>query len=199
MSTSRRLSARDRRALYAGGAILVGALVFRSAAPILGALTGLAESNQRSSDLVTLVHRDAADAASMRDSLLARRRRLAASDSLLLPSGTPASVASELAASLRRAAADVGLELLGATTEPGAAASGSLQRARVRLDAQGDVSGILQFLLLVELSPGLLDVSDLAITALEPGAADDRAEAIRISLTIEGVALAAPAIDRGSR
>jgi hypothetical protein len=199
MSAPRTITVRDRRALYAGGVVLAGALLFRFAVPAWGALARLAEANQRSSDLLALAHHDAMDAGRMRDSLQARRARLATADSLMLPSGSPARVASELAASVRRSAADVGLELLNATTEADSVVHGPLQRARIRIDAQGDISGILQFLLLVEISPGLLDVTNLAITPLEPTGGDDRAEAIRLSLTIEGVALVGPSKDGGEQ
>jgi hypothetical protein len=66
--------------------------------------------------------------------------------------------------------------------------TGAFQRALVRLEAQGDVSGLMQFLLLIELAPGLLDVRELSVTPAEPAAGGDRAEVIRVSISIEGVA-----------
>jgi hypothetical protein len=182
------LSRRDRRALSAGAAIVGAVLLTRLTVPVLDLLTRVREANQAASDRLAFSQQDLAALGATRDTLAARVVRLARADSLLLSPGSPAHVASELGAIVRDASRTAGLELLGATTQSDSVVIGTFQRAVVRLEAQGDVSGLMQFLLLVELAPGLLDVRELSVTPVEPAAGDDRAEVIRVSIAIEGVA-----------
>ena len=188
MTRSTRLTSRDRRALILGAAILVAALAYRAAIPAFAALVRTGESNQLRSDRLALVLQGAGEGAAMRDTLRARRRRLDEADSLLLPAGTSARIASELGAIVRSAARSAGLEVLGAMSQSDSASSGPLHRAQVRIDAQGDISGVMQFLLLVELAPGMLDVREISLTPAEPTGIADRPEVLRVSFTIEGVA-----------
>ena len=184
------LSPRDRRALSVGGAIVVAATLYRLALPTLASLTQLRQSNQTMSDRLAFSGLDFAMLGASREALAARTRRLADADTLLLSAGSAAHVASELGAIVRGAARTAGLELLGATTQSDSVVRGAFQSALVRLEAQGDISGLMQFLLLIELGPGLVDVRELSVTPVEPAAGGDRAEVLRISISIEGVARA---------
>lgn len=190
MSASMSLTARDRRALAIGALVLVGALAFRAAIPAREAMRRLRVDNQALSDRIAIAGRVAAGRASLGDTLAVLEARSLRADSLLLPRGSAPSVASALATVVRSSARSAGLELLAATSEHDSTATAPFQRASIRVEAQGDVSGLMQFLLLVELAPGLLDVRELSVTPTEPTAGNDRAEVLRISLTIEGVALA---------
>lgn len=192
MSVFTSLSARDGRALAIGLAAAFLSVSYRVSIPAIAAMERIRDSNQVASDRLALGRETTLGVGALEDSLEARSLLLAAADSTLLPSGSPAHVASELGSIVRNSARSAGLELLGATTQSDSLTRGAFQFASVRLEAQGDVSGLMQFLLLVELAPGLLDVRDIAITPAEPAAGNDRAEVLRISLTLEGVALAHP-------
>lgn len=190
MSVFTLLSARDRRALSIGLAVALLSVSYRVAIPAIAAMARIRASNQVASDRLALTREAILAVGALEDNLEARSLRLTAADSALLPSGSPAHVASELGSIVRTSARSAGLELLDATTQSDGVTRGAFQFASVRLEAQGDVSGLMQFLLLVELAPGLLDVRDIAITPAEPAAGNDRAEVLRISITLEGVALA---------
>ena len=169
---------------------MVAATLYRLALPTLASLTQLRQSNQAMSDRLAFSGLDFAMLGASREALAARTRRLADADTLLLSAGSAAHVASELGAIVRGAARTAGLELLGATTQSDSVVRGAFQSALVRLEAQGDISGLMQFLLLIELGPGLVDVRELSVTPVEPAAGGDRAEVLRISISIEGVARA---------
>lgn len=191
------LSPRDRRAVAVGLATVILAVSYRVAIPAAAALSRWRVANQAASDRLAIAREALLGARTLEDSLRARARRLVAADSALLSSGSPARVASELGSIVRASARSAGLELLGATTQSDSLARDGFRHATARVEAQGDVSGLMQFLLLVELAPGLLDVRDLAITPAEPAASNDRAEVLRISLTVAGVALAVSPIQQG--
>lgn len=191
------ISSRDRRALSVGVAIAVAAMLYRMVPPTLDSLRQVRQSNQAMSDRLAFSGQDVAVLDATRDTLAARTGRLASADTLLLSPGSPAHVASELGAIVRGSARTAGLELLGATTQSDSVVRQAFQSALVRLEAQGDVSGLMQFLLLIELAPGLLDVRELSVTPVEPAAGGDRAEVIRVSISIEGVARALGALYPG--
>lgn len=189
------LTDRDRRALALGGFVLFAAILLRIWSPMAAVLTHRAELNQSLSDRLVWLHQRETQPTAVRAELVRVERRLARLDSLLLPSGSPAHVSSELHAIVRDAAEAAGLVLISSTSLPDSVPTGPLQKAIVRLEAHGDVSGVLQFLLLIELAPGLLDVRQLAIAAEDPAGAPDSPESLRVSLAIEGAALA-PGVTR---
>ena len=190
MRVAKGFTSRDRRALGIGATVVAAAMLYRLVVPTVESLAQVRQSNQAASDRLEYSGQDVAALDATRDTLAARSGLLVVADSLLLSPGSPAHVASELGAIVRGAARTAGLELLGAATQSDSVVSGTFQRALVRLEAQGDVSGLMQFLLLIELAPGLLDVREFSVTPVEPAAAGDRAEVIRVSISIEGVARA---------
>lgn len=181
------MGSRDRRALLIGGIVLVASLALRYGIEMIGVLQATRERNQRQSDLrAALERRPSLDV--LTDSLAQRVEWLSLTETQLLSSGTPSHVASALHAIVRGAATDVGLTVQSTSAEGDSSSTGPFARAMVRLDAEGDVSNVMQFLLLIELAPGALRTTRLSLSPLEPGAPPDRAETIRLSMTVEGVA-----------
>lgn len=190
MSILSGLTLRDRRALGVGLVVAALSIAYRLSLPATTALARMREANQRASDHLALAREELLASGTSDSTLAARLVHLVAADSSLLPSGSAGHVASELGSVVRSSARAAGLEVLGATTQSDSLSPGGFQQAEVRLDAQGDVSGLMQFLLLVELAPGLLDVRDLAITPADPAGVGEQAEVLRISITLTGVARA---------
>lgn len=186
------LGARDRRALLVGGGVLVAALAFRSMLTAVDALGVMRQRNQVRADLLARIETRPA-VAILGDSLRQLETALDTARGRLLPRGTDASVASNLHAAVRRAATDVGLVLHSTRAESDTSVAGPFAAASVRLDAEGDVSAVMQFLLILELAPGALRFTDMSVTPLEPAAGDDRPEAIRLSITVSGIAPRTPA------
>lgn len=185
------LGARDRRALLVGGGVLVAALAFRSMLTAVDALGVMRQRNQVRADLLARIETRPA-VAILGDSLHQLETALDSARGRLLPRGTDASVASNLHAAVRRAATDVGLVLHSTRAESDASVAGPFAAASVRLDAEGDVSAVMQFLLILELAPGALRFTEMSVTPLEPAAGDDRPEAIRLSITVSGIAPRTP-------
>ena len=61
-------------------------------------------------------------------------------------------------------------------------------RPSVRGEARGDISGLTQFLLLMEIGPPLLRVAELTVTQSDP-TRTGRPEELRIAFLIEGMSL----------
>lgn len=189
------LSSRDRRALMFGMVTLGLALAVRLALPAITALRRAEEQNQLRADaLARLASRPSAG--ELADTLRSLSAALDSARSALLPSGSGAAVASHLHAVVRRAASDVGLKVFESRAEADSGSAVGFVTAAVRLEAEGDVSNVMQFLLLLELAPGSLRFEDLSITPLEPTASDDRPESIRLAIAIEGLA---PRVNAGLR
>lgn len=194
------LAPRDRRALSWLGVALAGAIAIRVLPSLLLGVQELRDRAQFTADRRHHAERLLAEEVRMADSLRARRLRLdAARTGLLRPRGA-VSVAADLGALVRETATGSGLAVLSASVSADTATVGPLQRASLQLEAEGDVSGLAQFLLALELAPGFLRVMDLTVTQPDPGGTVPGPERLRVRVAIDGVALrAAIAGSEGSR
>lgn len=195
MRSTSALRQRDRRALVLGAVTLGLAFIARLTWPTITALRSVEEQNQLRADaLARLASRPAVR--ELADSLQSLSLALDSARTALLPAGSGPAVASHLHSAVRRAASDVGLRVLESRAEADSGAADRFVTATVRLEAEGDVSNVMQFLLLLELAPGSLLLEELSLTPLEPTARDDRPESIRMAIAIEGIA---PRRNAGSR
>lgn len=183
------LSSRDRRALLVGGAVLAFALLLRVMPAVARIAIAEAVAAQSASDRTAFAASGARDSARILSELSTQRARLEARRPELLNGGGGARLASELSALVTGAARDAGLDLLGATAVPDTLAPAALEVAEVRVEVQGDVSGVMQYLLLLEQAPGLLNVRELSVSQPEPAAPGSVVESLRASLLVTGVSL----------
>lgn len=121
------------------------------------------------------------------DSLRTRRARYLTATPMLIRAGSPADAASRLSALVDVAAKNAGVAMNTVTLRADTTSSAVFSHPRVRGDARGDISGLSQFLLLIEGGPTYLRVLDLTVSQPDPvGGA--RPEELRFSFTIEGLA-----------
>jgi hypothetical protein len=184
------MSARDRRVLVLGIATITlvvgggrGLPAWRewyagsraSAAQLRGELARAEESLRHS--------------AVTRDSLAARKRRLVALLALLAGGETPQMAGAGLASSVASAAEAAGVRVGTVQVRPDSAGRNVFTRVAVRADVTGDVRGVAAFLGALEQDATLLAVRELVVSQPEPAAPADRAEALRVELLVEGLAL----------
>ena len=181
-------TSRDRRALVIGACVVALAALVRGVPLALDRASRAAATAQVRADRAAYAQRMLASLPAMRDSLVARSLQLDAVNATLIRAGSPARVSADLSALVSRAARDVGLDLFSSSATSDSSTESPLLRAELHLDAQGDIAGVMQFLLLLELSPGLLDIREFALSQPDPAAPSNRPEQLRLTLTIDGVA-----------
>jgi hypothetical protein len=125
----------------------------------------------------------------LRDSLNARRGRFIALAPLLLSGKTPAMGGAALASLIATAATAASVRLGPVQVQPDTAARTVFSRVRVRADVTGDVRGVGTFISSLERGQTLLSIREISVSQLEPSAPPERAEALRVNLTVEGLML----------
>ena len=183
-------SSRDRRVLTLG-VVVIALLVIgaRGVPSLLRARHDALASAREDGIEAERARSSVAVAQAVSDSLRARNRRYLALAALLLDGETPAGAASTLAALVSGAAASSGVRLGSVQLQVDTPAQGSFTKVGMRADATGDIDGVMEMLAALERGPELLVVRELLITQPEPGAGDDRAEALRVEIVIEGLTM----------
>jgi hypothetical protein len=123
-----------------------------------------------------------------RDSLVARRVRLARLDSAVLEGESPALAAAALAEYVADVADDAKTQLGSVQTLADTAVRGPLTKVAIRASATGDLPSIARFLAGLESGPLLLAIRELGMTQQEIASVPNRPEALRAELTVEGIA-----------
>jgi hypothetical protein len=122
------------------------------------------------------------EAPSMRDSLGTRAQRLVAWAPRLVAGKTPAEAAADLSSLVTGPAAQHRVRVV--RMDPMADSAGAVfTRVGLRIEVQGDISGIARWLAALEEGDRLLEVRELAVFAPEPAAPG---ETLRAELTIVG-------------
>lgn len=125
----------------------------------------------------------------MRDSVAARRRRLDSAAVMLLEGESPAQAGAALAAVASDLAAESGVQVNAVQVRADSVYRGHVTRVAVRVSATGDVTGLTELLQQLEGHDLLLHVRELVVTQQAPAAPDNVAEALRVELLVEGLAL----------
>jgi hypothetical protein len=124
----------------------------------------------------------------LRDSLRARRERLATADSAMLTGTSSAAVAAHLASLIDETAAAARFKVTSMQLGADSGAAGSITRVAVRVTGASDVRGLASFLRSIEGSDTPLTVRDLTVSQPEPAAPNGKPETLRIDAVVEGVA-----------
>jgi hypothetical protein len=183
------MSARDRRTLLVGG-VTIGLLF--GLARGLPAL--MAWQRDRVAEAVTLTNQARASRAderilpSQRDTLRARRVRLAELDSVMLSGVSSSAAAAQLASTLGDIADEAPLKVSAMQLRADSAQAGTIAPVAVRVTGVTDVAGLAEFLRAVETGAMPLLVRELAVTQPDPLAPDNKIENLRVDILVEGLA-----------
>lgn len=185
-----RLSARDRKALSLGAVVLISGILLTRGLPSWRSALVQAQ------DEAALEQRALADARALikvlpalRDSLEQRRGRLDALTPRLIKEANAHVAVARLEAVVSAAAASAGIVVSSLGLRADSSGARALRRPQVHGEARGDASGLLQFLLLLELGPPLVRVPTLTITQPDPIGRSGRPEELRIAFIVEGASL----------
>jgi hypothetical protein len=186
----RTLSDRDRRTLLVGVAVIAFLILLSRGIPawrrwdanVRASAGEMATEAARAEQTVRLLP------ASL-DSLETRRARFVAVGAGVLEGESPAASGAALASLVSGVAARAGVQLGSVQVQPDTASAGTFMRIGVRADATGDLPALTRMLAMLEGGPELLAVRELAITQPNPGGPAEQPEALRMEITVQGLAL----------
>lgn len=193
------LGARDRRVLLVG-ALTISLLVGLSRGlPALRAWERAQMTEARTAALqLAELRNGVASLPLMRESLVVRRARLAAIDSLLPAGASPSAVAAAIASILEQSADDNAVKVTNLQLRADSTVRVGLVRVSVRLSGVTDVSGLAGLLRSIEAGETPLVVRDLSVSQPEAAAPDSRPEALRFDVLVAGIGRISPNT-RGTR
>jgi hypothetical protein len=191
------LSSRDRRTLAIGAGIIILLVLLSRGIPAwrrwdASTRAGAAEMATEAARAESPVRQLPAAL----DSLQARRGRFVTLGRGVLDGGSAAAAGASLASLVSGAAARSGVQLGSVQVRPDTSGAGAFLRIVVQADGTGDLPAITRLLALLEGGPELLAVRGVSLTQPNPGGPAEQPEALRVELTVEGLALAGPLAPR---
>lgn len=184
------ISRRDQRTLGVGAFTIAVLIVVSRGIPAIRTWDAerVREARETASQLASIrIGRQKASA--LRDSLAARRARLASIDSTLGTGTSTSAVAAALASTLEELSDRNAIKVTALQIRADSVARGGLARVEVRLSGITDVTGLAGFLAAVEAGPTPVVVRELDVSQPEPAAADNKPEALRIDVLVSGIGL----------
>jgi hypothetical protein len=183
------LSARDRRTLIVGGSVVGTLFLLGRGLPRLNEWQSsqITEAATLANDL-TAARSGARLMPALRDTLRARQARLSALDSAILTGPTSSAAAASLASALEDLATEASVKVSAMQLQADSPAAGALVQVGVRMTAVADVYGLLALMRAIEGGRQLLAIRELAVTQPEPAAPSNKAEQLRLDLTVVGLA-----------
>jgi len=178
---------RDRRALFVGGAVTVGAVVLLRVLPwtVRSALAAEATLHERAV-LLGRARANLAGAADLRDSAAALGRALVGLAPKILSGGTATEAIADLSGRVNLVVSGHQAKLERADPVPDSARAGRLRRATVRAAFESDIRGLAGVLQALEFGKAALAVRELHVVALDPGSPDRSPEVLRVELMVAG-------------
>ena len=185
-----RIAARDRRAVGLGtGAVLLVLALSRGVPAYAGWRREIDDERQEARNELDRDRMLVARAGAVRESTITRGRRLIAVAPAILRGETVNAAGATLAGLLSGAAAQSGVKLGAVQLRADSLSRGAFTPIGARVDATGDIRGVIQMLSLIESGPTLLRVRSLGITQPDVTSGDDRVEALHVELEVEGLML----------
>jgi hypothetical protein len=181
----RNLTHRDRRTITIGSAVLLAAWLMLRVVPAAARRVAAAHSRAEAAALnLARAQETLALAPTARESLAVRGQQLVALARRLLAGASPAEASAELSSLVSGAAVLCHVRIV--QQESGVDSSASIfTRVRMRVEAEGDATGIAGWLASLEEGAKLVRVRSLAITAPEPGAPPGQPERLRAQLVLD--------------
>jgi hypothetical protein len=167
------MTARDRRVLLWGGAVVLLAVAGRVAREGQRLAARRVDEARQAAGLAARAKALVAEAPARQRLVRERAREMVTLAPLLLSGSSDADAAAALAGELNALAAGHRVALARLDPVPDSAA-GPFSRIELRLQAEGDLAGLYGFIHAVETGPLLLSFTDLAITAQDAEAAVER-------------------------
>jgi len=181
------MTARDRRALFVGGGVVLAAFLLLRVLPwtLRSALAAEVGLRQRSA-LLARARADLAEAGGLRDSAVALGQALVGLAPKILSGNSPAEAVADLSGRVNLAASrnQAKLERVDPLTD--SAVAGRLHRVALRAAFECDIRGLVGTLQVLTSGKAALAVRELRVTAVDASAADRSPEVLRVEMTVAG-------------
>jgi len=182
------MTARDRRTLALGAAVIVSLFAIAKGLPVAAAwererMTEWAHASR----LLAESSIDPRNLNAARDSLMARGARLQAIDSLLPGAASASAAVAQLASALEDLADSCGVRVTAVQLRPDSMTAGGLTEVAARVNGTADVAGLAAFLRAIASARTPFVVRELTVTAPEPTAPAAKAEALRFDALVAGL------------
>ena len=188
MTMSLQLGRRDRRTLVIGAATVSVLIGLSRGLPALR--TWMRDRTARAraaAEQLASVQSGIRRLPVLRESLLVRRARLAALDSVIPAASTPSGVAAVVASILEGVADENDVKLTTLQLRADTAVRAGRVRVSVRVGGVADVTGLAGLLQAIEAGETPLVVRDLSVSQPEPVAPDSKPEALRFDISVAGL------------
>lgn len=198
MTASLRISRRDQRTLGVGVVTVALLMVVARGIPAVRAWEAdRVRGARETATQLASIRIGRRQLPALRDSLAARRARLASIDSTLLSGASTFAVAAALASSLKDLSDHNAMKVTSLQIRADSVARGGMTRVDVRLSGVTDILGLAGFLDAVEGGAMPLVVRELDVSQPEPTAADNKPETLHVDVLVSGVGVVNG--DRASR
>ena len=188
-----RLSERERGTLKLGGLVIAMLILgFRALPEYLSAVSALRQREESIRLLASRVANRLATVATTRASWVVIRAEHLSAMTRVVMTGRGTTAASELAATIARAADDAGLSLDVLIPEIDSTSGGRLRRVSVRCEGAGDIAALADFLAFIETDSLLLRVPKFTVAASNPYGPPTEAERLRVTITVEALSATVP-------
>jgi hypothetical protein len=175
---------RDRRALIAGGVVLLGTVLAGSVPSLRARMQQAQERTRTRVETARGASAALAGASATRDSLRLALTEFVALAPKLVGGHTQSEAAATLISLINGVASRAALRVRRAESLADSG-TGPIRPVRVRADLEGDIAGITQFLRDMEGRTPVLTIPSIAMTALEPSGPGGT-ETLRLEVTIGG-------------
>ena len=181
------MTARDRRALFVGGGVVLAAFLLLRVLPwtLRSAFAAEVGLHQRAA-LLARAHADLAEAGGLRDSAVALGHALVGLAPKILSGNSPAEAVADLSGRVNLAASrnEAKLERVDPLTD--STVAGRLHRVGLRAAFECDIRGLVGMLQALTFGKAALTVRELRVTAVDAGSADKNPEVLRVEMTVAG-------------
>lgn len=183
------ISAHDKRVLAAGAAILAAILGGSKVAAQMMEWSRTVRTSAASL-VIELARQDVSirTLARTRDSLVARRVRLANADSSVLDGDTPVLAAASLVESVSDLADATTVQVGNVQLRTDSLARGAFVAVQIQASVTGDAPAVMRFLAKLESGPKLIALREVGINVQGDQSAQGKREVLRADVVIEGLA-----------
>jgi hypothetical protein len=183
------MTSRDRRTLVVGLSVIVVLFAVAKGAPAgIAWQRDQAVASLHAAHLLGVASIDPTELRLARDSLAARRARLAAIDSVLPVARTASEAVAHLASALQDLADSCAVRVSSIQLRADSVTSNSLTEVSARLNGVADVAGLAALLHAIAASENPLVAKEMSVTAPDPSAPSTRAEVLRFDILVAGLA-----------
>lgn len=181
------MTSKDRRAVVAGGAVILAAVLGLRVVPrVVSSALAARSSLEEQATLLAWARAELSALPSLRDSAAVLTRALVALAPRLLDGANAVEAGADLAARLNHAATRAPARLDRVEPVSDTVTAGRLMRASARATLETDVRGLVSLLRTLETGDALVGIERLEVVSPDPATPERRPEILRVEIVVVG-------------